>query len=56
MKSVPLLDCAGRRRSQATLATFHQGYSPRNKGLRYRPDPPTVPRRGLAVRAPVGLG
>src|SRR5947209_8601905 len=36
------LDCAGRRRSPATLASFHQGRPPRNKGLRYPPDPPTV--------------
>jgi integrase len=42
MESVPLLDCAGRRRSPATLSGFHQGRSPRNKGLRYPPDPPTV--------------
>jgi len=42
MESVSLLDCAGRRRSPATFASFHQGLSPRNKGLRYPPDPPTV--------------
>jgi integrase len=42
MESVPLLDCAGRRRSPATLSSFHQGRPPRNKGLRYPPDPPTV--------------
>jgi hypothetical protein len=42
MQSVPLLDCAGRRRSPATLASFHAGRPPRNKGLRYPPDPPTV--------------
>jgi site-specific recombinase XerD len=42
MESVPLVDCAGRRRSPATLASFHQGRAPRNKGLRYPPDPPTV--------------
>jgi hypothetical protein len=42
MESVPLLDCAGRRRSPATLSSFHQGRSPRNKGLRYPADPPTV--------------
>jgi integrase len=42
MQSVPLLDCAGRRRSPATLASFHEGHPPRNKGLRYPPDPPTV--------------
>ena len=37
-----LLDRAGRRRSPATLASFYQGQPPRNKGLRYPPDPPTV--------------
>ncbi len=42
MQPVVLLDCAGRRRSPATLASFHEGRSPRNKGLRYPPDPPTV--------------
>jgi integrase len=36
------LDCAGRRRSPATFASFHAGHPPRNKGLRYPPDPPTV--------------
>lgn len=42
MKSVQLLDCAGRRRSPATTSSFHQGLPPRNKGLRYPPDPPSV--------------
>jgi hypothetical protein len=42
MESLPLLDCAGRRRTPATLSGFHQGRPPRNKGLRYPPDPPTV--------------
>jgi len=42
MHSAPPLDCAGRRRSPATMSGFHQGRSPRNKGLRYPPDPPTV--------------
>src|SRR5690242_4891562 len=42
MEPVPLLDCAGRRRSPATLSSFHQGRVPRNKGLRYPPDPPSV--------------
>ncbi len=42
MKSVALLDCAGRRRSPATLSSFHHGRPPRNKGLRYPPDPTTV--------------
>ena len=42
MESVGLLDRAGRRRSPATLSGFHQGRVPRNKGLQYPPDPPTL--------------
>jgi site-specific recombinase XerD len=38
----PVLDAAGRRRSPATIPGFHAGRSPRNKGLRYPVDPPTV--------------
>jgi hypothetical protein len=38
----PLLDAAGRRRSPATLPEFHAGRSPRNKGMRYPADPPTI--------------
>ena len=41
MSSV-LLDAAGRRRSPATLPGYHCGRPPRNKGLRYPADPPTV--------------
>jgi len=37
-----LLDRTDRRRSPATLPSFHQGQTPRNKGLRYPPDPPPV--------------
>jgi integrase len=37
-----LLDAAGRRRSPATMAGFHAGRPPRNKGHRYPADPPTV--------------
>ena len=51
MQSVPLLDCAGRRRSPATLASFHEGHPPRNKGLRYPPDPPTVEEIIAVMRA-----
>ena len=51
MESVPLLDCAGRHRSQATLSSFHQGRAPRNKGLRYPPDPPTVEEIIAVMRA-----
>ncbi len=42
MQPVPLLDCAGRRRSPANLASFHEGHPPRNKSMRDPPDPPTV--------------
>jgi len=37
-----LLDAAGRRRSPATVPGFHRGRPPRNKGLEYPADPPTV--------------
>jgi integrase len=37
-----LLDAAGRRRSPATLPEFHVGRPPRNKGMRYPADPPTI--------------
>jgi hypothetical protein len=37
-----LLDAAGRRRAPATLPGHHCGRPPRNKGLRYPADPPTV--------------
>jgi hypothetical protein len=36
------LDAAGRRRSPATQPVFNTGRPPRNKGLRYPADPPTV--------------
>lgn len=42
MPSIQLLDRAGRRRSPATTSDFHKGLPPRNKGLRYPTDPPTV--------------
>ena len=51
MQSVPLLDCAGRRRSPATLSSFHEGHPPRNKGLRYPADPPTVEEIIAVMRA-----
>jgi site-specific recombinase XerC len=51
MESVPLLDRTGRRRSPATLASFHQGLPPRNKGVRYPPDPPTVEEIISVIRA-----
>ena len=42
MPSTTLLDACGRRRSPATLSSFHQGLPPRNNGQRYPADPPTV--------------
>ena len=55
MQAVPLLDRAGRRRSPATTSSFHQGVPPRNKGLRYPPDPPTVDEI-IAVMRAAGAG
>jgi integrase len=40
--SMPLLNAAGRRRAPVTLRGYLAGRPPRNKGLRYPPDPPTV--------------
>jgi integrase len=37
-----VLDAAGRRRSPATMPGYHAGRPPRNKGIRYPADPPTV--------------
>jgi site-specific recombinase XerD len=51
MQSLPLLDCAGRRRSPATTSSFHQALPPRNKGRRYPPDPPTVEEIIAVMRA-----
>jgi integrase len=42
MPSTLQFDACGRRRSPATLSTFHQCRAPRNKGQRYPADPPTV--------------
>ena len=41
MTELPL-DAAGRRRSPATMPGFHAGRPPRNKGIRYPADPPSV--------------
>jgi hypothetical protein len=49
MESV-LLDAAGRRRSPATMPGFHSGRPPRNKGLRYPPDPPSVEEIVVVMR------
>src|SRR3954449_13440236 len=63
MTAIVLQDAAGRRRSSATLPGYHAGRPPRNKGLRYPADPPSVEEivavmrqagastRGLRVRA-----
>jgi site-specific recombinase XerD len=55
MQTAALLDCAGRRRSPATLSSFHRGQPPRNKGLTYAPDPPTV-QEIIAVMHAAGDG
>lgn len=46
-----VLDAAGRRRSPATMPGFHVGRPPRNKGLRYPADPPTVEEIVAVMRA-----
>jgi integrase len=50
-----LLDRARRRRSPATMPGFHAGRPPRNKGLRYPPNPPKV-EEIIAVMRPAGDG
>jgi hypothetical protein len=42
MTTMSVLDAAGRRRSPATMPGYHAGRPPRNKGIRYPADPPTV--------------
>jgi site-specific recombinase XerD len=42
MTASPVLDSAGRRRSPATMPGYHAGRPPRNKGMLYPADPPTV--------------
>jgi integrase len=49
--SESLLDAAGRRRSPATMSAFHAGRPPRNKGMRYSADPPTVEEIVAVMRA-----
>jgi site-specific recombinase XerC len=51
MSSPTLLDTCGRRRSPATLSSFHQGRPPRNKGQRYPADPPTIAEIIAVMRA-----
>jgi Phage integrase family len=54
MQSATLVDTAGRRRSPAALPGYHQGAPPRNKGLRYPADPPTVEEITAVMRAAGG--
>ena len=51
MQSSQLPDRAGRLRSPATTSSFHRGVPPRNKGVRYPPDPPTVEEIIAVMRA-----
>jgi hypothetical protein len=51
MPVLSALDSAGRRRSPATMPGYHAGRPPRNKGMRYPADPPTV-EEIIAVMAP----
>lgn len=46
-----LIDAAGRRRSPATLPGYHRGRTPRNKGMRYPADPPSVEEIVAVMRA-----
>jgi integrase len=55
MESARLVDCAGRPRSPATQPGYNRGRPPRNKGLRYPPDPPTV-EEIIAVMRSAGDG
>ena len=50
MTVLSLLDAAGQRRSPATMPGYHAGRSPRNKGMRYPADPPTVEELVAATR------
>jgi hypothetical protein len=50
MSVPPLLNAAGRRRSSVTLPGYLAGRPPRNKGLRYPPDPPTVEKIVAVMR------
>ena len=50
MESV-LMDAAGHRRSPATMPGHHDGRAPRNTGLRYPADPPTIEEIVAVMRA-----
>ena len=51
MPTISQVDCTGRRRSRATLPRYHQGRPPRNKGLRFPADPPTIEEIVAVMRA-----
>jgi hypothetical protein len=51
----PLADAAGRRRSPATTPGFRTGIAPRDKGQRYRADPPTIDEIVALRRQPVTI-
>jgi hypothetical protein len=55
MSAPPLLSAAGRRRSLVTLPGYLAGRPPRNKGLRYPPDPPAVEEVVAVMRAAGGV-
>jgi site-specific recombinase XerC len=50
MEPVVLLDAAGRRRSAATMPGRRRGRAPRNKGMRYPADPPSIEDIVLIMR------
>jgi hypothetical protein len=50
MTTIFVLDAAGRRRSPATMSGHHVGRPPRNKGIRYPADPPTVEEIVVVMR------
>jgi hypothetical protein len=50
MDPVVLLDAAGRRRLAATMPGHRRGQAPRNKGMRYPADPPSVEEIVLVMR------
>jgi integrase len=52
---VSVLDSAGRRSSPATMPGYHADRAPRNKGVRYPADPPTV-QEIIAVMRAAGTG
>ena len=50
MTVLSVLDSAGRRRSPATMPGYHAGRPPRNKGIRYPADPPTIDEIVAVIR------